>query len=322
MKMFRNKIIAVALVLSLVFLTAFTDVGNKNTVVLAAQETTEDGWKFEIVNGTEAKISGYAGTDTKIQIPEEVQGSLGTTYAVTEIAFGAFAGCSNLTDISLPEGLRTIGDNAFIECTSLTKIELPDTVETIAMGAFRNCTNLTEVIFPKTLTSIGDWMFAGCTGMTEMTIPEGVTSIGKNAFYHCQSLQTLQLPSTLESIGNKAFVDTSIETLEIPKNVSDIGDGLFNGLDDYDENSYTKIKQIVVDGENSTYDSRDNCNAIIETATNRLLYGSSSTKKIPEGVTSIASYAFSGCKDLDSIEIPSTVNDIGGHVIFSQNAVI
>lgn len=92
MKMFRNKIIAVALVLSLVFLTAFTDVGNKNTVVLAAQETTEDGWKFEIVNGTEAKISGYAGTDTKIQIPEEVQGSLGTTYAVTEIAFGAFAG--------------------------------------------------------------------------------------------------------------------------------------------------------------------------------------------------------------------------------------
>ena len=61
-------------------------------MVLAAQETTEDGWKFEIVNGTEAKISGYAGTDTKIQIPEEVQGSLGTTYAVTEIAFGAFAG--------------------------------------------------------------------------------------------------------------------------------------------------------------------------------------------------------------------------------------
>lgn len=240
--------------------------------------------------------------------------SISLPSGLTELSSGTFAGCSSLSEIFLPDSITTIGDSAFQSCSNLTRIILPDGIANIPFSAFRSCKNLTDIQFPASLTTIGGWAFEGCTALTEMEIPEGVTALGDNVFYHCAALQKIKLPSTLESIGKKAFVDTCLESLEIPKNVSVIGEGLFNGLNDYGENSYIKITSLIVDEENTTYDSRQNCNAIIETATGTLLYGSNRTNKIPEGVKTIGRYAFSGCKDLEEIEISSTVSDIEGHI--------
>jgi hypothetical protein len=118
--------------------------------------------------------------------------------------------------------------------------------------------------------------------LTSVTIPNSVESIGYSAFKDCSGLTSIEIPNSVESIGYSAFFGCS-------------------GL--------TSVK--VEDG-NEVYDSRDNCNAIIETATNSLIVGSNSTV-IPNSVTSIGDWAFKGCSGLTSVTIPNCVTSIGAY---------
>ena len=240
---------------------------------------------------------------------------------ITELGEHMFSGCTSLTEIEIPESVTKLGVRVFAECDSLTGIDLPDGITSIPDCAFYSCDKLGTISLPGTLTEIDDSAFMMCTSLTEAEIPEGVIKLGKRAFYQASSLKEVKLPNTLESIGEKAFVCTGIESLMIPKKVSKIGDGLFDGQGDTPNDWFTSIRRITVDEENATYDSRDGSNAIIETKTDTLLYGSNATTKIPEGVTTIAKYAFSGCKDLESIEISSTVDLIAGHIFTKCNGL-
>lgn len=156
---------------------------------------------------------------------------------------------------------------------------------------------------PSGLTRIENGTFYGCKSMPSAIIPEGVTSIGAEAFCDCGGIQTLVIPESVTKIGASAFQScTQLTSLKIPASVVSIGEYAFTF-----EGALTSI---VVDENNRVYDSRNGCNALIETATNTLLTGCVNTI-IPEGITSLADNSFHGCVQLKRITIPRSVKRIG-----------
>ena len=160
-----------------------------------------------------------------------------------------------------------------------------------------------EVVIENGVTSIGAYAFSSCYGLESVTFAEGseLTSIGERAFY-ATGLTSIEIPASVTSIGEYAFDVTGLTSIEIPASVTSIGGGAFS--------TCSKLTTMTVEAGNTVYDSRDNCNAIIEKSSNTLIAGCKNTT-IPAGVMSIGNYAFYGCSDLTSIDIPAGVTSIG-----------
>ena len=209
---------------------------------------------------------------------------------VTSIGGYAFKDCSGLTSITIGSSVTRIGQCAFLDCSGLTSVTIPNSVTSIGYYAFNGCSGLTSItvesgntVFDSRnncnaiIVTTSNTLIAGCMNTI---IPESVTSIGNHAFYGCSALTSVIIPESVTSIGNYAFYGCS------------------------------GLTSIVVESGNTVYDSRDNCNAIIETATNTLIRGCMNTI-IPNSVTSIGDGAFGYCSGLTSITIPNSVTSIG-----------
>ena len=249
---------------------------------------------------------------------------------VTSIGNGAFNGCSSLTAITIPESVTSIGNGAFYVCRSLTAINIPENSQLTSIGgyAFCGCISLTAINIPESVTSIGDYAFWSCISLTAINIPEGVTSIGDFAFYECSSLIaiTITIPEGVTSIEQGAFNGChSLTAITIPEGVTSIGDGAFyicssltsitipEGVTSIEVGAFSgcsSLTAITVAEGNAKYDSRGGCNAIIDTNSNTLIAGCSTTI-IPESVTSIGVWAFYKCTSLTAITIPEGVTSIG-----------
>ena len=153
------------------------------------------------------------------------------------------------------------------------------------------------------ITSIGENAFFDCTNLTSIEIPNSVTSIGNQAFFYCTNLTSIEIPNSVTSIGNQAFnYCNGLTSITIPNNVTSMGNYPF---------AYCSgLTNIVVEDGNPSYDSRENCNAIIETLYYSLVAGCRNTI-IPNSIKDIQTDAFAGCYDLTSIEIPNSVTSIG-----------
>ena len=270
--------------------------------------TDSDGviWAYN-VSGSEATITGSSQTTGDVVIPSTVNG-----YTVTSIGYRAFYWRTGLTSVSIPEGVTYIDSSAFSGCTNLTSIIV--STSNTKYDSRGNCNAIIETatntlvtgckttIIPNTVASIGREAFQYCD-LTSVIIPSSVTSIGEKAFAECTGLTSMIIPEGVTSIGGEAFSYTDLESVTILSSVTSIGYRAFSGC--------TNLTSIVVSTSNTKYDSRGNCNAIIETATNTLVAGCKTTI-IPNTVTSIDSYAFAKCKGLTSMIIPEGVTSIGG----------
>lgn len=295
---------------------------------------------------TDIKRSAFSGCSLTLALNQPLVSGWISCNFITEIELGSkvdslgyvvFRDCKNLTKVTCSEGLRAIGPEAFRGCSSLKELTLPKSLVTLNNEAFQGCTGLTSVKFEEGVTSIGNSAFSGCTALSNVTLPESLVTLGESVFSGCTSIEEITIPKNVTMVdrysnyspfygctglksvtvhaqrfGNwfremtsikEVYVGSEVKVISFPTDESWRGtDGILYGC--------TGIEIIEVDAANPIFDSRDSCNAIIETATNTLRMGCKTTV-IPQTTTSIGHCAFSGCTDLKEINIPAQVTDIG-----------
>ena len=267
-------------------------------VVYDESKVDEDGFVWD---GT--TLVKYVGKGGDVKIPEKC----------TSIGYDAFSFCSGLTSIEIPSSVTSIADYAFYECSGLKSIEIPSRVTSIGYMAFYECSGLKSIEIPSRVTSIGDMAFSWCENLESIVVtPQNAiynSNGGSNAIIETktntliQGCKNTKIPSNVRSIGDNAFYGCSgLTSIKLSEGVTSIGVDAFYGCGG--------LTSIAVSDSNLAYNSKDGCNAIIETKTNTLIRGCENTK-IPSDVTSIGGEAFSFCSGLKSIEIPLSVTSIG-----------
>ncbi len=201
---------------------------------------------------------------------------------------------SELTEYTIKEGAEVILDDAFSGCKALRKISVPASVTTIGKSAFLGCESLQEINIPESVTKIGESAFDGCESLQEITLREGVTKIGLLAFCGCLPLTEVRLPASVEKIGYCAFKDCgNIAKFEVTE-----GNPNFCAVDGilYSKDMTTLIQYPAAKPDTSF--------------------------RIPEGVTHICGYAFSGCKALMEVTIGPNVTYLGDRAFYDCPSLV
>ncbi len=226
-------------------------------------------------------VSSCGSSATTVEIPDEING-----LPVVGIKENAFENRSNLTSVTIPDSVTSIGDRAFNVCSGLTSVTIGNSVTSIGAWAFDGCSGLTSIVIPDSVTSIAPYAFYGCSGLTNITIPDSVTSIGSWAFSGCSGLTRITIPF----VGEKADGAGATHF------------GYIFGASDYSyNNDYVpkSLKEVIITGGTSIGDLA-------------FQYCSNLTGiTIPDSVTSIGNGAFRGCSSLTSVTIPDSVTSIG-----------
>lgn len=258
-------------------------------------EVVADGITYRIdENG--AMVAAVEPSLTEANIPSSVEFE-GNRYLVIKINGYAFADNTNLTAVTLSDGLVEIGNYAFSGCKNLASVTLPESLTTLGYSAFGSCKSLKAVKIPSGVTAIPSRCFSECSSLESVTIPKGVTAIGGTAFYNC-NLKALTLPESLEKIESSAFnSNRSLKSVNIPAKVKTIGAWAF---------SYCGLTDLVIpEG--------------VQTIDGSAFYGNSlQNLTLPSTITSIGVGAFCYNDGLQSITCNAVTPPMLGDNAFSS----
>ena len=248
-----------------------------------------------------ACLEEYIGMDLAVVIPNKIG-----TLPVTQLGDRCFCQ-SKITSIVIPDTITEIPTEAFSYCSELASVDIPRSVTVIGSNAFEFCKKLKKVSFAPGLLEIKEYAFKKCAALSDAVLPDTVSTLECGAFGDCKKL-------------GEVYISAGVTSIDSP----------FYGCD--------KLTKIIVDPNNPIYDSRDNCNAIIETATNKLVMGCKETVipasvsiignsafasfdaitsfVVPEGITEIEEGAFSYCFNLKSITLPESLEKLGNSAFY------
>jgi len=210
----------------------------------------------------------------------------------------AFHGCISLQSITLPAALTEMGENAFSGCLSLKEVVINEGLETIVHGAFTNCISLVTIILPSTISEIEEWAFHNCNMLKEAVLNEGLLAIGSNAFMNCNSLESITLPATVTEIDRYAFVKCENLRKVVLANKERLQKMKI------EQQAFQDCKSLLsIDLSNTflvdiPYGTFTDCTQLREVVLN-------------EGIKKIGKWAFGRCESLLSINLPSSLDDIG-----------
>ena len=200
------------------------------SISASAYDFEVDGFYYEVNldNMTATLVAGEDKQSGEISIPATVAYK-GREFNVTSIK-GAFSGNDELTKVSLPNSIVSLGSSAFEGCSSLQSISGLDNITELGVACFANCVSLKSIDLPKGLKRIESQAFKGCVELLAISIPNAVNSIGSEAFQDCSSLSSVKLPTAISSFSKGLFEGcSSLEVLEIPNSTTTIEDNAFAG---------------------------------------------------------------------------------------------
>ena len=252
--------------------SSFSDCDNIESMTIPFVGTKLDG--SEYTHFSALFDGGYVMTTTYPSKLKEVTITGGTT-----IDDDAFKGCYNVTSITLPNTLTSIGKNAFLGCKNLKSVIIPEKVTIIDLEAFAECSSLTSVKMPTALKTIGSNAFRSCTSLTDIVIPNTVTSIGIAPFFECDKLK-----------------------------YNEYDNGMYLGNEENPYLFFVKVK----DNEVTSFEIHSNTR-FIESANAFNDCQRLTSIVIPDKVTILGNYLFSACTGLTSIVVPASVTTIGSN---------
>ena len=312
-----DRIISMASSVPTVGTSTFIGSTNPNTVVNAtayvpygrkSSYSSTDSWKdlkyikewfyddncsyIPLTNSTAEVQAHPTNRPESIQIPATVNWSEGS-FSVTAVADKGFENNTNLTTITFPESVQTVGNKAFYGCSKLSAVTFNGQTA-IGDEAFRNCTSLINVSLPSGLKTIGDRAFQNANSITQIEFKDGIESIGAFAFMDCKALTAVRLPNTTKSIGTSAFENCiKLTYASLGDNLTSLGNSAFRNC--------SVLTEISIPGTTVTVGEKafQNCRTLTLATLN-------------SGTTTIGGFCFDGCSELLSMTIPGTVRTIGG----------
>lgn len=283
---------------------AFENCSDLKSVEIPASVTSIGSAAFKDCSGLESM--NIDEENTTYENPE------GSNAIVEKSSKTLVAGCKNT---KIPDDVKIIGAYAFCGCSDLKSIEIPDNVSEIQVAAFDDCSNLTAIHIPAGVDKIALGVFMGCSNLNSITIDSANRSyespgnanaiIDKGTMTLLEGSNNTVIPEGVKRIWQNAFAERiHLKSITIPASVTSIVRMPFSDCD--------SLEEIKVDADNAIFDSRNNCNAIIESATNTLIAGCGKTV-IPEGIETIGDSAFERVKTLTHVTIPKSVTEIRGY---------
>lgn len=307
------------------------------TIDIVAEKGEEDTWPLEYeysMNGpamTYARVKACAPTyEGTLDIPETVIHN-GVPFTVQQIKDYAFMECYTLTELSMPDTVRTIGIDAFaytglrhirlsenlesmetecfFKCIYLEEIVLPESLKKIPNNAFDSCYSLQTIELPDSLQAIGKYAFTDCRSLTEISIPVGITEIEKSTFSSCKSLEKVIFGGRVTSIGDKAFYNTmSLKRINLPECLTSLGEGAFQiWYADSEVDRNGGLEEIVLP-------------AGITEIGDETFKNCYDLRKVTflGNVTTIGKDAFRDTKSLRGIDLPTTLVSIGNYAFYGS----